>query len=431
MAIDFLRILILYARHAFPYLLRLARQKLLAVHHRYTYRPTEKPLNVVVIGASFGGLHVAQRLAETLPTGYRVVLIERNSHLNYVFAFPRFSVVSGYEERAFVPYDCIAKDAPEGVFERKHAEVARVTSEQVVLESGECVHYAMLVVATGCSQPRPARLRSRDSNGGCQELRNLQGKVKEAGRIAVVGGGAVGVELAADIKSYYPDKAVTLVHSRQQLLNSFGPGLHKHTMEALEKLGLKIKLGERPAISDAGNEEKKGTLTFSDGNEEEFDLIVPCTGQRPNASILAELAPASSSKQTSRIMVKPTLQISDHDDTTPYPNIFALGDVAETGGPKMARATMMQGEVVVNNVLNMIKHGKASATYTPQPEIEGAIKLTLGIRDFVMYTQDSMGSELLFSGSNGSEDIDAAKGWAWYGPGAKAMPKRRITEIDE
>lgn len=36
----------------------------------------------------------------------------------------------------------------------------------------------------------------------------------KAKNIAVIGGGAVGVELATDIKSYYPEKSVTLVHSR-------------------------------------------------------------------------------------------------------------------------------------------------------------------------------------------------------------------------
>ena len=74
------------------------------------------------------------------------------------------------------------------------------------------------------------------------------------------------------------------------------------------------------------------------------------------------------------------LQICDADRALTHANVFALGDVAETGGPKMARAAMMQAEVVVQNILGVIKTGgKATETYSPQTEVEGAIKLTLGI----------------------------------------------------
>lgn len=46
----------------------------------------------------------------------------------------------------------------------------------------------------------------------------------------------------------------------------------------------------------------------------------------------------------------------------------------------MARAAMMQAEIVVQNVLGVLsKTGKVKQVYQPQREIEGAIKLTLGI----------------------------------------------------
>lgn len=73
------------------------------------------------------------------------------------------------------------------------------------------------------------------------------------------------------------------------------------------------------------------------------------------------------------------LRICSSDKNVSHSNIFALGDVAETGAPKMARAAMMQGEVVVDNILNMIKNGGPSTGYRQQSEIEGSIKLTLGI----------------------------------------------------
>lgn len=44
--------------------------------------PAHHIRNIVVCGGSYGGMHCASHLAEHLPPGYRVILIERNSHFN-------------------------------------------------------------------------------------------------------------------------------------------------------------------------------------------------------------------------------------------------------------------------------------------------------------------------------------------------------------
>jgi NADH dehydrogenase FAD-containing subunit len=79
-----------------------------------------------------------------------------------------------------------------------------------------------------------------------------------------------------------------------------------------------------------------------------------------------------------RILVKPTLQVhfSDHP-TSKQSNIFALGDVAESGGPKMGRAGMVQAEIVRANIASLIKNKEKLETYVPIP-LEGALKLSLG-----------------------------------------------------
>lgn len=44
--------------------------------------------NVLVLGGSYGGMHCASVLAEQLPPGHRVILIERNSHFNRMCSPP-------------------------------------------------------------------------------------------------------------------------------------------------------------------------------------------------------------------------------------------------------------------------------------------------------------------------------------------------------
>jgi NADH dehydrogenase FAD-containing subunit len=101
-----------------------------------------------------------------------------------------------------------------------------------------------------------------------------------------------------------------------------------------------------------------------------------CTGQTPNSAILESLEPGAISKKTKRILVKPTLQIRDSQGACAH--IFALGDVADTEGPKMARASLFQAEIVLQNILAMINNRSPTEIYTPNLFVEGAIKLTLG-----------------------------------------------------
>jgi len=224
---------------------------------------------VVVIGGSFAGYQVAKRLTETLPTGYRVVLVEKNSHLNYVFAFPRFSVARGYEEYAFIPYGGLAKSAPQGVFAQMQDSVVDVDEEAVWLEGGEKLTYEFLVVATGTSSGLPSKVASADSVEAQGELRGMQDRIAAAESIAVIGGGAVGVELASDIKDFYPEKEITLFHSRTQLMPLFGKRLHEFVVARFGELGVKVLLEERPALQEGGK-----VLKLRDGSEIVFDLIV-------------------------------------------------------------------------------------------------------------------------------------------------------------
>jgi hypothetical protein len=95
-----------------PYLGRAAIRRVAAYRHSWTWRNIPDAKNIVVLGGYFAGIELVRRLIETSPTGYKVVWIEQHSHFNYIFNFPRYSVLKGHEQRAFIPYDFIAKGAP-------------------------------------------------------------------------------------------------------------------------------------------------------------------------------------------------------------------------------------------------------------------------------------------------------------------------------
>ncbi|OAA63687.1 FAD-dependent pyridine nucleotide-disulfide oxidoreductase [Niveomyces insectorum RCEF 264] len=407
--------------------------------HRWTYKgPTDHPRTVVVLGGSFAGMQLVRRLGDTLPTGWQAVLVERNSHFNYSFSFPRFAVVPGHERLAFIPYPLMFASAPPGIVRLVQGEVKAVTATEIVLASGETIPYDIAVVATGSAQRPPAKLLgAADRDTACAELRALQDRIGRARTVAVLGGGAVGVELATDIKTFagvvagrhkgktgegnelLADKEVTLVHSREQLLNRFGSRLHTHTLEVLKKIGIRVVLGQRPSVVYASDAPDAmvggpGTLRYADGREEVYDCVLLCTGLTPNSALLKDLCPGALNAASGAINVTPSLHVFDDKTKANLPNVFAFGDVAETGGAKMARASFMQAEVVVANVLATIAGRPLTAHYVPDA-IEGSIKLTLGKDHSVIYMDQNNSKSILLAKGGEKEDMDVKRAWQFFG----------------
>lgn len=131
-----------------------------------------------------------------------------------------------------------------------------------------------VVVATGAANGTADEGVGRLMGGveekgeGVEVLRASQEKVRQAGRIVVVGGGAVGVEVAADAKSEYPEKSITLVHSREEVIGQFGKRLKDAARKGLEDLGVEVVLGERVV------EREEGVVVLRSGRRVECDFLV-------------------------------------------------------------------------------------------------------------------------------------------------------------
>ena len=237
--------------------------------------PESEVKNVVVVGAAFAGYFAARILASSLPRNgrFRVVVIEPNSHFNFTWVFPRFCVIEGHEHKAFIPYtpDFFA-DGPKNMVQWVRDRVTTVGRKSVTLRSGQDIPYEYLIIATGSTVPDglPSRVGVESKEEGVELLRGVQARIKAAKHIVVAGGGAAGVELATDAKDHYPDKCVTLVHSRLALMHRFGPGLQTGAMESMERLGVEVILGDKVLADSADGE----FITLASGKRIECDCFV-------------------------------------------------------------------------------------------------------------------------------------------------------------
>ncbi|KAF2840034.1 FAD/NAD(P)-binding domain-containing protein [Patellaria atrata CBS 101060] len=355
----------------FGFMIEHLRSMLSAKIHSYTYKSVESPKNIVVIGASFAGLYGAKLLADSVPTGYRVIVIEKNSHFNFTWVFPRFSVVSGQEHKAFVPYRSYLASCPNGSYQFIQGMVTSVNRNSVQLEGGKSIDFEYLVVTTGATGPPPSRVGERNKEEGIVVLKSLQNRIQNARDIVVVGGGAAGIETVSDIKERYPEKNVSLVHSRTALLNHFGARLQAVAKDALENLGVKLVLDDRVVKEDP----ELGVVTLKSQKTIQCDQIVNCVGQTPQSSILAGLSPACLTA-SGNVQVLKTLQLEDPS----LRHVYAAGDIIQTEVNKNSRSAMEQATVVAKNIIRSIQ-GRPLTEYQPSI-LDKSIVITLGLVRF-------------------------------------------------
>ncbi|KAF2224637.1 hypothetical protein BDZ85DRAFT_194937 [Elsinoe ampelina] len=382
--------------------------------------------NVVVIGGSYVGINVAQQLANRLKGRLRVLLVEKNSHFQHLFAFPRFAVTTKVETRkAFIPFvPGTFAICPSGSGLVIQAAATAIEKENLRLdrkvnldgEQTDRIKFSYLVVATGTKLSAPSTLPGSEKADGVEYLVKHARKVEAASSMAIIGGGAVGVQTATDIKELYPEKSVTLIHSRPTLMSRMNTQLDQLIKSRFEELGVATKLGSRVKLPTEGypTDGRGYDVELSDGSKVHTDFAIICIGQTPRSELVGSL---SSEVLTGDgfIKVSKTLQVAD----SAYPHIFALGDVADTGAHKAARPAVKQAEIVAQNIEHMIQ-GEALEEY--DSSAPAGIHLTLGLIKSVVFRNPASESEepYIWHRDDGRLDMGIQGVWDRRGGGIDA-----------
>jgi 3-phenylpropionate/trans-cinnamate dioxygenase ferredoxin reductase component len=272
--------------------------------------------SVVVVGAGEAGLRVAQSLREEGFDG-SVTLLGEEAHAPY--GRPPLSkrvLTADLDFRPLAPVDQIAAA---NIELRLNAKVTHldVLAKQVRLADGSSVPYDTLVLATGAVPRRLATPGADDV--GIQYLRTwddatrLRESVGAGVRVAVVGAGFIGLELAA--ASLKRGATVTVIEFLPRVLGRAVPEtLAADVAERHRSEGVVLLLGrviERFAKSDDGS-----ILISLDGGEELVaDVVIAGIGAAPECS-LAESA---------GLAIDNGIAVDEHLRTS-APAVYAVGD---------------------------------------------------------------------------------------------------------
>ncbi|WP_341212947.1 FAD-dependent oxidoreductase [uncultured Limimaricola sp.] len=280
--------------------------------------------------AIVGGGYIGAELAKSFDDIAAVTLIEPRSHFVHAPAMIRAVVDPSLLDRALIPYDRLLKNG-----RVLHARASGVEANGVTLDDGQRVEADYIVVATGSSNATPFKPVGEDIEGLRQANRRIHDQLKSARKIAIVGAGAVGTELAGEIAHAMPNKEITLISDTARLFPTMPEKLGTALAKKLRDAGVTLILGKRAENLQSMTEPYAGRLTLSDGSEQDFDLIFPALGSRASSELIDGL-PGAQKSTANRIKVDPWLRPSS------LPNVFAAGDLADAGDGMTIVATSRQ-----------------------------------------------------------------------------------------
>ncbi|KIE63888.1 NAD(P)/FAD-dependent oxidoreductase [Candidatus Riesia pediculischaeffi] len=182
-------------------------------------------------------------------------------------------------------------------------------------------------------------------------------------KIAIVGGGATGIELCAELLNtlHYLNKykfegynnyqlKIYLLEAENRILPSLSESISQDVHNELEKIGISVLTKTKV------NKVSQSELQTSSSKKIHADLIVWAAGIKVQDFI--KRIDGISTNRINQIIVQPTLQ-SISDDT-----IFAIGDCAflqeDKGGyvPPRAQAAHQMANICYKNILSMLERKK-------------------------------------------------------------------------
>ncbi|CAG7920245.1 unnamed protein product [Penicillium olsonii] len=376
-------------------------------------RTVSRSYRVLVIGGSYSGLAAALSLIdlsnarvprftynpEAKPPTHRIpiqiTVVDKRDGYFHLIGSPKALACKKFAAEAWTRFqDIPGLKSPDLSFIQGSVssvdfqnKVAHIVDSETKANRTESYDY--LIAGSGLRRSFPTVPQSLKRDEFLKEAEEHMASVEEArDGVVVVGGGAVGVEMAAELKILNPSQKVTLIHSRNRLLSSepLPDDFAERSLSILIETGVEVILGQRvietTAVEDG--DARVWNLTLSDGRKLTTGQVLNAVSQSvPTSTYLSKEA----LNDEGYIKVHPSLQFSG---PIPNPqNHWAVGDLVEWEGIKRCGGAMHMGHYAAMNIhehmLEECTGQKPSyQTLSPFPAVMG---LAIG-KKAVSYTPD-------------------------------------------
>lgn len=264
-------------------------------------------MRLLVVGGVAAGLSAASR-ARRLDPSLEIIVLEKGNRISYgACGLPYLFEGQVRDIDQLTVYTPDFFERERNIAIRTCAEVKQIrhATREVLIGSGERLHYDRLVWATGArpaTRPSDPRAHVLHTDTDAEKLmEDLQRRRPRTA--AVVGAGYIGLEMVEAFRSRGME--VTLYTAGEHVLSRLDDAVTKAVLERLERCRVRVKLGTR----------------VEDPSQLSEDLILWSTGLKPNVEPLADAGAATGRTGA--------LQVTDRQETSLY-GVYAAGDCCET-----------------------------------------------------------------------------------------------------
>ncbi len=289
----------------------------------------ETPFTAVIVGGNGAGLSAGSKIKRLRPSA-RVLVFEKGPHVSYANCGIPFWLAGDISENAlillspdtlqqkrgidvFTRHEVISIDRKAGSVRVRHCETLREFE----------VAYDRLLIATGARPRLPAWAIAETQN--LFSLRALtdgqalrQALTSDARKVAVIGGGYLGLEMAMVFRRRGHD--VVLLEQAPRILPAFHSEISERTKQYLRQQDIAVITGVQPDEPTYDGPRLRSLRLLPDYREIQADVFFLAAGIAPNVDLARaaglQLGP------TGAIAVDDTLRTSDAQ-------IFAAGDCIE------------------------------------------------------------------------------------------------------
>lgn len=335
---------------------------------------------IVIIGAGFGGIHLAKALNKT---AYDVTLIDKNNY--HLFQPLLYQVATAGLETGHIAYPIRRILHRMKNVHFRWGEVTKIQNDEKTLllhtpAHDEVIPYDILILATGTTtnffnfeavkgrfmslKTVPEALDFRSyilQNMELAVMEESEDKKAELLNIAIVGGGPTGVEMAgalAEMKRHvlpkdYPElkidrMQISLFQRGGRILEMLKPELSEKALKYLEEMGVNVRVNT--AVTDYD-----GDHLILNGNEKfPTDTVIWAAGVRG-------VSPIGLDKAT--LLPNGRIKVNEYNIIDGYENIYAIGDIAymettgyEKGHPQVAPVAIFQAKQLAINLKNALRN---------------------------------------------------------------------------
>ncbi|MBL1257664.1 nitrite reductase large subunit NirB [Methylocystis sp. Sn-Cys] len=278
---------------------------------------------LVVVGNGMAAGRVLEELFERRSGAFDVSVYGSEPRVNYnrIMLSPVLAGEKAYEDIIIHGESWYARH---GVALHKGETVVSIdrNAKRVTTASGRNEHYDKLLIATG-SAPIAIPVHGVDLPGvvtfrDLDDVDAMLGQAEKGGHAVVIGGGLLGLEAAAGLKS--KGMAVTVVHLMPTLMErQLDPSAGYLLQKAIEKRGIEVLTGTNTqAILGSSKVE---AVKLDGGRDIRCDMVVMAVGIRPNARLAKEAG----------LVVERGVRVDD-EMLTSDPDIYAVGECVEHRG---------------------------------------------------------------------------------------------------